>query len=104
MNRFVCSAVSWLRGVTGDDAYDKYLAHHERNHPDAQPSGRAADDARGVLQLSARAEMERDQPLLLTATCIEPMHSMRAVITSPGTIGAMPSGVPVRITSPGCSV
>jgi uncharacterized short protein YbdD (DUF466 family) len=40
MNRFVCSAVSWLRGVTGDDAYDKYLAHHARNHPDAQPMSR----------------------------------------------------------------
>jgi uncharacterized short protein YbdD (DUF466 family) len=39
-NRFACAAVSWLRGVTGDDAYDKYLEHHARNHPDTSPMTR----------------------------------------------------------------
>ena len=39
-----------------------------------------------------------------TLTCIEPMRSIVATITSPGRTGPTPCGVPVRITSPGCSV
>jgi uncharacterized short protein YbdD (DUF466 family) len=25
-------AAGWLRGVSGDDAYDRYLTHHARTH------------------------------------------------------------------------
>ena len=28
----VAAAVSWLRGVSGDDAYERYLTHHARAH------------------------------------------------------------------------
>lgn len=27
----------YLRQVTGDDAYERYLAHQRRSHPDQQP-------------------------------------------------------------------
>jgi uncharacterized short protein YbdD (DUF466 family) len=27
----------YLRQVTGDDAYERYLAHHRNEHPDAAP-------------------------------------------------------------------
>src|ERR1700680_2909748 len=39
-----------------------------------------------------------------TGTVISPMPSQRATIVSPSTTGPIPSGVPVRRTSPGCSV
>ncbi len=35
--KFLSAGLNLLRGVTGDDAYDKYLAHHERTHPDQTP-------------------------------------------------------------------
>ena len=35
--RFLSAGLSLLRGVTGDDAYEKYLAHHERTHPGTPP-------------------------------------------------------------------
>jgi uncharacterized short protein YbdD (DUF466 family) len=28
---------SGLRSVSGDDAYERYLEHHRRSHPDSQP-------------------------------------------------------------------
>ena len=37
VKQFLSAGFSLLRGVTGDDAYDKYLAHHQRTHPDAEP-------------------------------------------------------------------
>ena len=37
VKQFLSAGLSLLRGVTGDDAYDKYLAHHERTHPDVKP-------------------------------------------------------------------
>ena len=37
MKQFLSAGLSLLRGVTGDDAYDKYLAHHKLNHPDQEP-------------------------------------------------------------------
>ena len=30
----------WLRAVSGDDAYERYLAHHAEAHPDSTPLGR----------------------------------------------------------------
>lgn len=30
-------AWSYLRQVTGDDAYERYLAHHRQSHPDEAP-------------------------------------------------------------------
>jgi uncharacterized short protein YbdD (DUF466 family) len=33
---------SALRAVTGDDAYERYLAHCRHRHPDAAPLDRAA--------------------------------------------------------------
>ena len=35
--KFLSAGLNLLRGVTGDDAYDKYLAHHERTHADQAP-------------------------------------------------------------------
>lgn len=32
---------SGLRAVSGDDAYERYLEHHRRRHPDALPLGQA---------------------------------------------------------------
>ena len=37
MRQFLSSGLSLLRGVTGDDAYDKYLAHMRSNEPAATP-------------------------------------------------------------------
>ncbi len=31
-----------VRTATGDDAYERYLTHHEAAHPDAQPLSRRA--------------------------------------------------------------
>ena len=33
---------SALRELSGDDAYERYLAHHAETHPDAVPLDRAA--------------------------------------------------------------
>jgi len=37
VRQFLSAGLSLLRGVTGDDAYEKYLAHHERTHPGVAP-------------------------------------------------------------------
>jgi uncharacterized short protein YbdD (DUF466 family) len=37
MKQFLSAGFNLLRGVTGDDAYEKYLAHHERTHPEQRP-------------------------------------------------------------------
>jgi uncharacterized short protein YbdD (DUF466 family) len=39
VKQFLSAGLNLLRGVTGDDAYDKYLAHHERTHPGTAPLG-----------------------------------------------------------------
>jgi uncharacterized short protein YbdD (DUF466 family) len=44
------AAWSVLRAVTGDDAYERYLAHRRRRHPDQEALDRAAFQ---------RAELER---------------------------------------------
>jgi len=35
--QFLSAGLSLLRGVTGDDAYDKYVAHMQRTQPGATP-------------------------------------------------------------------
>jgi uncharacterized short protein YbdD (DUF466 family) len=30
----------WLRAISGDDAYERYLAHHHHHHPDVPPLDR----------------------------------------------------------------
>jgi uncharacterized short protein YbdD (DUF466 family) len=30
--RMTAAAVGWLRAVSGDDAYERYLTHHARMH------------------------------------------------------------------------
>jgi uncharacterized short protein YbdD (DUF466 family) len=37
MRQFLSSGLSLLRGVTGDDAYEKYLAHHQRQQTSEAP-------------------------------------------------------------------
>lgn len=37
MRQFLSSGLSLLRGVTGDDAYEKYAAHMRANEPDKRP-------------------------------------------------------------------
>jgi uncharacterized short protein YbdD (DUF466 family) len=37
MKQFLASGFSLLRGVTGDDAYEKYLAHLQRTKPGETP-------------------------------------------------------------------
>lgn len=37
VRQFLSSGLSLLRGVTGDDAYEKYLAHMRANEPEARP-------------------------------------------------------------------
>jgi uncharacterized short protein YbdD (DUF466 family) len=32
----------WLREVSGDDAYERYLAHHRAHHPGSMPLERRA--------------------------------------------------------------
>jgi len=32
----------WLRAVSGDDAYERYLAHHATAHPGGAPLDRGA--------------------------------------------------------------
>lgn len=50
VRQFLSSGLSLLRGVTGDDAYEKYLAHMRANRPEEQPM-----DARAFY----RAQMEQ---------------------------------------------
>jgi uncharacterized short protein YbdD (DUF466 family) len=37
VRQFLSSGLSLLRGVTGDDAYEKYLAHMQANEPAVTP-------------------------------------------------------------------
>lgn len=37
VRQFLSSGLSLLRGVTGDDAYEKYLAHMQANCPGETP-------------------------------------------------------------------
>jgi uncharacterized short protein YbdD (DUF466 family) len=37
LKQFLSAGLSLLRGVTGDDAYERYLEHHRRTHPDLAP-------------------------------------------------------------------
>jgi uncharacterized short protein YbdD (DUF466 family) len=37
VRQFLSSGLSLLRGVTGDDAYDKYLAHMHTSAPQETP-------------------------------------------------------------------
>jgi uncharacterized short protein YbdD (DUF466 family) len=37
MKQFLSAGLNLLRGVTGDDAYDKYLAHMKRTQPGERP-------------------------------------------------------------------
>ncbi len=37
VRQFLAAGFSLLRGVTGDDAYEKYLAHHRQTSPDESP-------------------------------------------------------------------
>jgi uncharacterized short protein YbdD (DUF466 family) len=31
---------SAVRSISGDDAYERYLEHHKRNHPESEPPTR----------------------------------------------------------------
>jgi uncharacterized short protein YbdD (DUF466 family) len=37
VRQFLSSGLSLLRGVTGDDAYEKYVAHMRTREPDTEP-------------------------------------------------------------------
>ncbi|MEY2855349.1 MAG: hypothetical protein RL030_2481 [Pseudomonadota bacterium] len=37
MKQFLSAGLSLLRGVTGDDAYEKYVAHMKRTQPEERP-------------------------------------------------------------------
>ena len=37
VRQFLSSGLSLLRGVTGDDAYEKYLGHMRANEPGSRP-------------------------------------------------------------------
>jgi uncharacterized short protein YbdD (DUF466 family) len=37
VRQFLSSGLSLLRGVTGDDAYEKYLVHMQTNEPAGTP-------------------------------------------------------------------
>jgi uncharacterized short protein YbdD (DUF466 family) len=49
MKQFLSSGLSLLRGVTGDDAYEKYLAHQLRSSPDETPMS-ASDFFRAQME------------------------------------------------------
>jgi uncharacterized short protein YbdD (DUF466 family) len=49
VRQFLSSGLSLLRGVTGDDAYEKYLAHMQRSAPGEQPMS-ARDFYRAQLE------------------------------------------------------
>jgi uncharacterized short protein YbdD (DUF466 family) len=38
----MAAALRWLRALSGDDAYERYLAHHARAHEGAAPLTRRA--------------------------------------------------------------
>jgi len=40
--RALGAAWRWLRAASGDDAYERYLAHHVREHADRLPLSRRA--------------------------------------------------------------
>ena len=40
--RWLGAAWGWLRAATGDDAYERYLAHHVREHAGRPPLSRRA--------------------------------------------------------------
>ena len=39
--RTIAATARWLRAVSGDDAYERYLTHHARTH-EGSPLGRRA--------------------------------------------------------------
>lgn len=41
IGRAVAATVGWLRAVSGDDAYERYLTHHARVHAGPPPSRKA---------------------------------------------------------------
>jgi len=41
LGRGLAAALAWLRAVSGDDAYERYLTHHARAHRGAPLSRRA---------------------------------------------------------------
>lgn len=41
LRRRVAAAAGWLRALSGDDAYERYLTHHARAHAGAPLSRRA---------------------------------------------------------------
>jgi uncharacterized short protein YbdD (DUF466 family) len=49
VKQFLSAGLSLLRGVTGDDAYEKYLAHHQQNTPEQTPMS-AQDFFRAQLE------------------------------------------------------
>jgi uncharacterized short protein YbdD (DUF466 family) len=49
VRQFLSSGLSLLRGVTGDDAYEKYLAHMHRTAPEQTPMN-ARDFYRAQLE------------------------------------------------------
>ncbi len=49
MRQFLSAGLNLLRGVTGDDAYQKYLAHMQRTQPRQRPMS-AEDFFRAQLE------------------------------------------------------
>ena len=41
LRRTVAAAMGWLRALSGDDAFDRYLTHHARAHTGPPLSRRA---------------------------------------------------------------
>jgi uncharacterized short protein YbdD (DUF466 family) len=41
LRRTMAAAASWLRALSGDDAYERYLTHHARAHAGPALSRRA---------------------------------------------------------------
>jgi uncharacterized short protein YbdD (DUF466 family) len=42
MKTFARAVWQWLRTVSGDDAYERYLHHHVHAHPESAPLSRRA--------------------------------------------------------------
>ena len=40
--RWLAAGWSYIRAVSGDDAYERYLVHHAAAHPGQEPMGRKA--------------------------------------------------------------
>jgi Protein of unknown function (DUF466). len=51
---------AWLRAVSGDDAYERYLAHHAAAHPDRAPL-----DRRAFFPAAAGSSLESGEAVLL---------------------------------------